>query len=360
MRILKYLFLLLFLLLTGLTVFVVTQKGDYSIRRTQLIDMPRNEVYNYLNNYQNWEFFASWADAEGKTQFSYPKNTSGKNASFSWHGAEDGFLKTTAATPNKSIEQIMNLNGTETRGTWLLKDTLGKTQVTWKTEGTLSVGMKIKAFLNGGIDAVIGDTYEKTLVNLSKSIVHELKTNTIKVEGEVMQPETWYIGQTIVSRPDKVQKNIRILIPKLIRFFEKNNMVMKGKPFVIYNTIDDAKKITDLTVCIGVRDSVYIMAGSEVESGKIPAHKTLKVSLKGDYRHLPKANQKALDYLFEKQIKRNFEVKPYVIYTRNPEDTKHPSEWKTELMYPVFYKPQPKPRTVSVATRPAVVNDTVH
>jgi hypothetical protein len=353
MRILKYILLLILLFLVGLTVFIITQKGDYSITRSKIIKTPRTTVFNFVNDYRNWETFSSWSEDDGKTQFQFPKNTSGKGASCTWDGNSTGKATTLETKENLSIKQKMVLNETETEGNWTFKDTLGKTKVTWQTKGSMSVMMKIKAFLNGGIDNIIGDVYEKSLYKLDRTLDYELNTYNIKVNGIVNKPETFYICETINSKPEKVTKNIKIMLPKMIDFFVKNKMVMHGKPFVRYNSFDEIKQINNFSVGIAIKDSINIMEGSEFSSGKIESFSAVKATLTGDYSHIEQANQKVLDYLFENNLKRNFAVLPYQFYIVNFLDEKHPSKWKTEVYYPIYQKEIPvkpiaKPKPVAV------------
>lgn len=353
MRILKYILLLFLLFLIGLTVFIITQKGDYSITRSKIIKTPRTTVYHFVNDYKNWETFASWSDEKGKTQFVFPKNTIGKNASFSWNGTTTGTIKTLEIKENLFIKQKMVYNETETESYWTFKDTLGKTKVTWKTKGTMDMMMKIKAFVNGGIGNTIGSIYEKTLAQLDRTLDYELNTFDIKVNGIVAKPKQFYIAQTINSKNAVILKNIKIMIPKMIAFFEKNDMVMHGKPFVIFNSVDDVKQTTNFSVCMPIKDSVYIDPVSDVSSGKIEGFSAVKTTLTGDYSHLPKANKKMLDYLFENKLKRNFAILPYQVYVLSFVDEKKPSKWKTELYYPIYPPIVQKP----VASTPTVVEN---
>jgi hypothetical protein len=89
------------------------------------------------------------------------------------------------------------------------------------------------------------------------------------------------------------------------------------------------------------------MSGSDIESGKLDETYVLKTTLTGDYSHINKANKKILDYLFEKGLKRNFLVKETYVYKQSFIDEKQPSKYKTEIFYPIFYKPIPKPVVVN-------------
>ena len=72
MRILKYIFLLLLLSLVALSIFIATQKGDFLVERSKIINSPKASVYNYVNDYRNWSDFGSWTseDPEAKINFS--------------------------------------------------------------------------------------------------------------------------------------------------------------------------------------------------------------------------------------------------------------------------------------------------
>lgn len=354
MRILKYIVLLILLFLVGLTVFIITQKGDYSITRSKVIKAPRSTIYTFVNDYRNWETFASWSEENGKTQFIFPTKTAGVGAKCSWDGTSEGSIKTIAVKENTFIEQKMIFNETETEGKWTFKDTLGKTKVTWQTKGTMSVMMKIKAFLNGGINQVIGSVYEKSLVNLDRTLDYELNTFAIQIDGIVAHPKTFFLSQTINSYDDKVTKNIKIMMPKMIGFFEKNKMVMHGKPFVLYNSFDQTKQTTNFSVCIPVKDSISIMAGSDITSGKMDAFSAVKATLSGDYSHLKQADQKVLQYIIEKGLQRNVTVSPYYVYKKSFMDDKFPSKWKTELYYPII----PKKVVAPVLVTPKPVSTT--
>ena len=144
MRILKYLFLLLILFFIGLTVFVTTQKGEYDIIRIKVIKTPRATVFNYVNEFRNWETFTAWTQEDAEIKLTYPKITSGKGASYSWKGDEgDGNMKTIDIKENESITQKMVYNDSPSEVFWTFKDTLGATKVSWRAKGKMTAMMII-------------------------------------------------------------------------------------------------------------------------------------------------------------------------------------------------------------------------
>lgn len=82
MKILKYIFLLLLLSLVALTVFVATQKGIFTVERSKVINSPKATVYNYINDFRNYEDFESWSVTDPSIKMTFPNKTAGNGASY--------------------------------------------------------------------------------------------------------------------------------------------------------------------------------------------------------------------------------------------------------------------------------------
>jgi len=335
MKILKYLFLLLLLSLVALSIFVTTQKGDFTVERSKIINSPKSAVFNYVNDYKNWEDFGSWTAQDPEMKINYPQNTIGKGASYSWEGKEgNGSMKTIFVKENDSIAQKMNYDGTASNVFWSFKDTVGGTKVTWKTTGKMSFLFKIYTAFNGGVDKVIGGMYEKSLANLDKTLDYEINTYAVKVDGLVKKPETFYLRQTFTSEISKVIKNFRIVAPKIITFCEKNNVPVAGKPFVIYHTYDLVNGLAKISICVPIKSPIYTSEGSDLLTGKLEAYQAVKTTLTGDYSHVKKAMDKTIGYINANRIVTDPSLSHIEVYTISKTDTKSPSKWVTEIYYP--------------------------
>lgn len=370
MKILKYLFLLLLLSLVALTVFVATQKGIFTVERSKVINSPKATVYNYVNDFRNYEDFESWAAEDATINFTYPNKTAGNGASFYWTGSEGAGNAITLKTKDGvSIEQKMKYDGTEADVNWTFKDTLaGKTKVTWKAKGTMSFLFKVYTALNGGSDKVIGTIYEKSLANIDKNLDYETKTYNINVNGVVQKTEIPYIKQTFTSEISKINKNARIVIPKLIRFSEANSLDANGKPFIIYHTYDTTKGLAKISICLPISKEISISSGSDILSGKLNGFEAVKTTLTGDYSHTNEAIAKTTAYINNQKIMPDLSWSHLEILTVSKLDTKSPSKLVTEIYYPTkpkavpavapsAYNPQTDPATTNTATSdPAVAN----
>jgi predicted transcriptional regulator YdeE len=344
MRILKYLFLLLFLFLIGLSVFVSTQKANYDVTRSKVIKNPRIIVYNYINDFRNWETFNTWIQEDPTLDFNYPELTAGKGASCSWTSdSGSGSLKTIFIKENDSIVQKMVQNDQKSQIYWKFKDTIGGTKVTWRSKGTLDFKSKVLAFFEGGMNIVIGNSNEKSLENLNKTLDYEINTFSIKVNGIVSKVGGFYLKQFKICKEKDVIRNIKIMVPRMRRFFEKNKLIMNGKPFIIYHKYDRTNDLVAFSVCMPIRDSIHIMPGSDMESGELKPYTALKTTLTGDYSHTQQAWYKGYQHISKNNLIRNTSQQIIEVYTKNMDDNKSPSKWVTEVYIPIFRKTVAKP-----------------
>ncbi|TRX00253.1 SRPBCC family protein [Flavobacterium gawalongense] len=351
MRILKYLFLLLLLSLVALSIFIATQKGDFTVERSKVINSPKSAVFNFVNDFKNWEDFGSWAVEDPEIKITYPQNTIGKGASYSWEGKSgSGEIKTIFVKENDSISQKMNSDGTMSDVFWSFKDTVGGTKVTWRTKGKMSFLFKIYSAFNGGVEKIIGGLYEKSLANLDKTLDYEINTYSVKVEGLVKKPETFYLHQTFTSKISSVIKNYKIVSPKIILFCEKNNLTITGKPFILYHTYDVVNGLAKISICVPIKDQIFTSEGSDLYSGKLEAFEAVKTVLTGDYSHRQKALDKTSQYLNANRLVPDATFSHLEMYSTSKTEIKNPSKWVTEIYHPI----KPKVEAVKIY-KPAVI-----
>ena len=210
---------------------------------------------------------------------------------------------------------------------------------------------KINSFFNANSSNSLSDVFYKTLVNLDKNLDYELNTFTIKNNGIVAKPKTFFIGKTINSEENKVNKNTTILIREMIAFFDKNNIKKVGKPIAIYNS--KVNNVINFSVCLALKDSVYISPNSDVFSGKIETTTAIKRTLTGDYSHLKTAKDSIYSYINKNNLKINPSVKPFDVFVKTKADTKKPSQWVTEIYIPIVSRVTSN--STVIANKPTIV-----
>lgn len=351
MRIVKYLFLLLLLSLVALSIFVATQKGEFTVERSKIINSPKLAVYNYVNDSNNWKEWNSLAVEDSLIKITPSQTSIGKGSSFSWQGEQgDGDLLTLSAKESDSIVQKMNFNGNSADVSIHFKDTLGKTKVSWKAKGQMGFLFKVMTAFNGGAGKILGSIFEKSLVNLDKKLDYEINTYSVKVDGLVNKTETFYLAQTFTSEFSKVAKNAGIVFHKITDFCQKNNIALSGKPFIIYHTYDTTKELTRLSICIPIKDPIFIVEGSDISSKTLPAFLAVKTTLTGHYSHTQKALGKTTDYVRSKYLGVDPAFSRLEIFTIGKNESNNPSKWITEIYYPIKQKAVAKPASAIPAT----------
>lgn len=337
MRILKYLFLLLLLSLLGMTVYVATETGDFEVEKSSIIKTQRSTVFDYINDYRNWETFGSWMKKGSNLTFEYGSKSMGAGGNCLWHHDSDqGGMRTLFVKEIDSIVQKGQFNQTQATVYWTFKDTVGGTKVRIHCKGQMDLFTKVAMFFRGGINGIVESVCEQTLRNLNKTLVFEMKTYSIKVGGISQRNSGYCLQQTVSSKIKNVAKNIKIMMPRMVHFFTKNKIAMDGKPFVLYQRYDVAQDIATYSVCIPTTKQVYIQPGSDVVSSEIIGFTCLKTTLIGDHSHTQEAWATARKYIADHQLRENRAGHYSEVYRKTLEDVKKPSKWITEIYIPVF------------------------
>ena len=336
MKIIKYIFLLLLLAVVGISVYIATQNGEYTIKRSTFIKVPKEVVFNYINDYRNWD---QWLDLNADStdiKFRFPENTIGQDASFSWmNGNEEGQFQSIFVKENDSIAQKMTLDGNVSKSSLTLKDSIGGTKLDWMVQGTADFNTKIKAAFTGGIEVLKSKIFQNSLNNLNAIITKEIKNYSTEVQGMITMEGVFYVKQTATAKMRDLNSKITPMLQKMEIFFKNGNLQMNGKPFVIYESSDTTKGTITFSVCGPLKEEIFVSDPSDVSIAKLEPFTALKTVLKGDYSHRNEAVKKAMNYITKNNISRNTALKYVDIYTINSTDVKSPSQWVTEVLIPI-------------------------
>jgi effector-binding domain-containing protein len=339
MRILKYIFLLLLLSLVALSIFVATQKGEFTIERSKIINSPKSTIYSYINDSKNWREWNSWAVEDSLLYVTYLQNASTKNQIISWEGKDNnGDIETLKSVSNDSISQIMNFNGNSAEVSLLLKDTLKGTKISWKANVKLGFVNKIIATFNGNIEDEVSSMFEKSLTNLDRRLDYEINTYRINTIAVSIRSECFYLEQTFTSEFSKVRKNSEIVFNKITTFCKQNKIIISGKPFLIYHNYDLERQLTKISICIPIKEEIFITEGSEFLCKKLRSQPVIKATISGDYSHIKIALEKVNAYIREKKYIKNTVYSHFEIFVLDKTKTINPSKWITEIQIPVHPK----------------------
>jgi hypothetical protein len=144
MKILKYLSLLFLLFLLAFVVFVATQPATYEITKQKEINTPSNFVFEYVNDFSNWNDWQQF-NTDENVAYVTSQNTTGKKSYVKWD-SESAIVTTFAQ--NDSISQLFIQDDNKQTLHWKFKKLGRNTLASVTIKGDLSFTEKIYSVLN--------------------------------------------------------------------------------------------------------------------------------------------------------------------------------------------------------------------
>ncbi len=340
MKILKYLFFLILIIIIGGAIYFGTKDGKYEISDSKIINAPAEVVFNKVNDLKSWETWGPWKKNDSTMVATYAEKTSGEGASYSWTGEMDGAMTTTKVIPNKEIEQDLTLNtpGGERHPKvfWNFEEVEGGTQVTWKMKGEHTLIDKIYfAMSDADFEAEIHKMNIKGLEGIEEEVLNDMKKYTIHVDGVTQYGGGYYMYNTAVAKQSEIGERMGPMMGQVSSYMEQNNLQMAGMPFTIYNSIDDLNNTVIFSACIPVKERIITPEGSPVVCGFMEPVSAVKTTLKGDYSNLKETYSQAMAYMAENNIQMHPTNKMFEVYSTDPGKVPNPADWITEVYIPI-------------------------
>jgi effector-binding domain-containing protein len=129
----------------------------------------------------------------------------------------------------------------------------------------------------------------------------------------------------------------------LIDFSNKNNISISGKPFILYNSIDESKEISNISVCLPIKRRIFTSSGSDIVCNELEGYTAFKTTLNGDYSHRKTAWKKAKDFINKNNETLEKSIPLLEVYNRSYIDGLSPSKWQTIIYIAIKSKNNPVP-----------------
>lgn len=359
MRIIKYIFLLIVLGLLALFVFIATKDGKYELSESRMISLKKSTLFDYVNDYKNWEDFFVIKNDSSAVQYNYSKITTGIGSSFNWkNGLDEGEIKTIYLKENDSIAQKVNWFGTNSDANITFKDTIGGTIVKWNCSGNQDFIAKLFSVFYGGIENQLQTNFQKSLNQLDVILTKELNTYSITINEIIDINKIYYIKRKSISKNLDYNLKLKKEIPLLLEFVKENEVPGFGSPFTVFEESINKNDILKYALSLPLKEKIYTTPESEFTIDSIMPHKALKIILKGDYSHRIEAWNKGLAYLKKNNLEENITEKYREVYFKNKTDIKNPSQWITDIYIPISYKKIEKPK-VKVQTDSILIKEPI-
>lgn len=340
MKILKYLFFLILLIIIGSAIYFGTKDGSYDVQDSVVIPAAPEIVFNKVNDFKSWESWSPWKQNDPNIVFNYAERISGEGASFSWDGNNNGSITTTKVIPNKEIYQDITFESSvgkrQSEMYWNFEDLGDSTKVIWGTKGEHSLVDKFfHSIKNSDFVAKIHEMNRKGLKNISDEVIADMKKYSINVDGVTQYGGGYYMYTTTVAREQEIDEKSKSMMNLVNDFITRNKLNISGNPFILYNEKDPMNNTVIFSACFPISEKVITPEGSPVVCGFMEPVSAVKVSLKGDFKHLPEALQKGLDYIRLEGLQADINRNVFEVYATDPELEPNPANWVTEVYIPI-------------------------
>jgi hypothetical protein len=333
MKILKYLSLLFLLFLLAFVVFVATQPATYEITKQKEINSPSNSVFEYVNDFSNWNDWQQF-NTDENVAYVTSQNTTGKKSYVKWD-SESAIITTFAQ--NDSIAQLFIQDDNKQTLHWKFKKLGRNTLASITIKGDLSFTEKIYSVLNGGITGYVGPQIQESLNKINNYFVSELGEYDIKVDGLVNRPSINYLEQKDSCLVKDFPKKSKALLKTMKNFIKSNDIETLEVPFVMFQNNENQNKIV-YAMCVPVKEKVFTTPDSQIQGKNYSSFLAIKTTLKGDYSHMKKAWLKTRNYITTKKFKEDKKGFYIGIYKKSIPEVNEPSKWVTEIYIPIIKK----------------------
>ncbi|MDN3593345.1 SRPBCC family protein [Zunongwangia endophytica] len=342
MKIFKYLLFLLLIVLIGGSIYIATKDGDFKVEETQVFDAPQELIFNEVNDFKNWEYWAAWSTSSEAT-VNYGDIIKGVGASYEWESDDigEGQLKTIETKPFTQIIQkikISNLLGEDhSKVSWNFEPIENdQTKVTWIMEGSQSFKEKfLSLFEDRSLSEMMQPKLSAGLTAMQQVIDNKMNEYNISVDGVVNHGGGYYMYMTTASKISQVNSKMQPMVTQVSNFMETQGFEKLGNPVVIYNEWNQSNNSAIFSAGYFTPNEVRTPIDADVLNGSMPNQKVLKTVLKGKYDNIEEAWKKAYQYIDNNGLEIAESAKPFEVYQTNPIETANPAEWITNIYIPI-------------------------
>ncbi|MBP1839583.1 hypothetical protein [Formosa algae] len=323
----KYILFLLLIAFIGSSIYIAVQPNDISFSKTQTIAAPQVVTYNYINNLNHWSSWVPWK----KTSTS-ESNSNSKE--YTWlQDNSIGRISTIASSKPSHIQQELIFHDyPKSELEWKIDSVSPKTSTVTLSMNSKNISFKKKAYYAffGTPEVDLAPKFETSLIALDSAIVKSMNVYSITINGITNHSGGYYLYNSATSSIDTYKSKVHKMMTEITQYVTENQIPMAGFPYVLYHDWDEENNTVSFSCCIPTTTQI-ISTNDKISSGLLPAFKTLKTTLKGDYKYLDEAWETTLKHINTNNLAKAESNITLESFITNPQYKANPADWITEI-----------------------------
>ncbi len=348
MKILKYLLFLILIFIIGASIYIATKDGSFQVEESHTINAPQEVVFNEVNDISNWKDWEPWSRETDDMIIKYGDTLSGEGASYSWTSENmgNGKILTIKSNPFSSIDQQITFEtpfgDSKSEVYWIFEEQGDSTKVTWGMKGEQSFMEKVAfTFQDQSLNEMMRPMFRKGLKNLEDQVREKMNSYSINVDGITQHGGGYYMYTSTASKISQVPERMEQMFTEVGNYMTQNNIEKIGKPFVLYNEWNEEQGTAIYSAGYFTPSQVITPAESDILNGYLPKQRTLRTTLKGDYKNLEEAWNAAYSYMEMNGLEARENSQPFEVYVIGPNDNANPAKWITHIYIPLTEETAP-------------------
>lgn len=329
-----YVLVLLILVLIGVLVYLATLPGEYLVRRSLLMSVDRQAVFDKVRDLRSWKDWSPWLLHEPGTLLQFSDGASREGGSYTWNGQRVGAGKLTHVRfdglnrieqrieftrPFKSVCDVW----------WEFDDVNNQTEVTWCMRGRMPFLFR---FMTNMTRMMIEKDYDLGLAMLRGQLDPNAERPVISFDG-VIERE----AQTVLTIPFKggISSMVTAMergFPALEYYVAEIGQRPVAPQFAAYYKVDTKSMYFECDMALPV--AAETPAG-EFERKELGGGRYFRVSVQGSYDFLESAWYSTMSHMRMYKLKQDKSRPTLEVYENDPRETRHSNDVRTTLYVPL-------------------------
>lgn len=345
MKIFKYLIYLILLFGIGGAILISTDKGEYTTSGTKTIEAPREMVYTYFRNWENWKAWHKRWTEDSTTSLHSEDNTlewASKNEMY-----EKGKAKLTKSIPYSVIAfntKIATSSGEmeQQNKIELKKEGERNTKIEWNSKVKLSFWQKVKVRFGKGDKYIHSETdlFLSSLETLESILISKMNEHHSEVVGMTLLPAANYIHTASSNTKENFIALATQKINQLYSYTEQYGIPVKDVPEIIIHKLENNQQNLLFSVALALPAEYELkIENPELVIGTFEEQSALKTTLIGNYKYWEETLNQGIEYLEKQRLEYPLEEGIVIKWINFKQLPVNPAEWLTEIYIPA-YEPQ--------------------